>query len=917
MTTAMRYTILWLVLGFLALSNQAQAQCTANAIATNALCFGSADGSIDLTAENGTGPYTYLWSNSQTTEDIGNLSAATYTCTVTDMLGCITTAQATVTHPTELNVVILNQTLTCVTPVTEVEAIVSGGTPPYSYTWSNGITTSEFFVEIPGFYSLTVTDLNNCTKVANVAINQDVVPPVACTAPSPVLTCSNPMALLDANCSSMGPDFQFQWSSPNGNIVNGGNSPVPLVDAPGIYFLTVTNVTNGCTSMIAIDVVADQVMPTIAGAGPDLELPCGGGILTLVGNGPGGANFTFAWTTTDGNILSGGNTLNPLVNEPGTYTLLVVNVFNGCTATDAMQVLPGGTGLCGTIEGQLWNDTTLNCLTDAGEPALSGWIVRAESAQGTFFGVTDANGQYQIQVEAGETYSITAILPSLAWAACPPIPDVPVLNVGQTYFADDLLLQKLFNCPLLRVDIASGNLRRCFNTNFFSVSYCNDGTNMAEDAFVLVTLDALVTPVSASIAYTDLGSGVYRFDVGDLETGECGSFHFNAHIDCSAANGQTICAEAHIFPDSSCLPTNAQWSGASLKISSQCAPDSVHFQIKNVGVGDMPNALEYIVIEDQIMLMSAPIQLNAGESVIVSAPANGSTWRLEMEQEPFHPGLSAPAISVEGCTTGGIFSTGFVNQFSPDDADAFIDISCREITGSYDPNDKQGFPKGYGTQHYIRPGTPLEYLIRFQNTGNDTAFTVRLADTLSAWLDPATFRPGASSHPYTWDLSGAGVLSFLYENILLPDSNVNEPASHGFVKFNIQHRSDAPLETVIENTAHIYFDFNEAVVTNTTSHRLGENFVTVGLWQPQQAQYRILVSPNPMVDQAVLEVKGLANPSGLQLQVFDLQGKLQMEASSAGPVFSIQRGTLPEGIYLFNIIQDGQILGTGKLLIQG
>jgi len=193
---------------------------------------------------------------------------------------------------------------------------------------------------------------------------------------------------------------------------------------------------------------------------------------------------------------------------------------------------------------------------------------------------------------------------------------------------------------------------------------------------------------------------------------------------------------------------------------------------------------------------------------------------------------------------------------------------------------------------------------------------VRLVDTLSAWLDPTTLRPGASSHAYTWDLNGAGVLTFLYENILLPDSIVDEPGSHGFVKFTINHQADAPLETVIENTAEIYFDFNEAIVTNTTFHRLGENFVTVGLWQPEQPRYAVSVSPNPFSDAAILEVKGLHQNTPLHLQVFDLQGKLQLEMDSDGTIFQLKKGGLPTGVYLFKIDQKGKSVGAGKLIIQ-
>ncbi len=316
------------------------------------------------------------------------------------------------------------------------------------------------------------------------------------------------------------------------------------------------------------------------------------------------------------------------------------------------------------------------------------------------------------------------------------------------------------------------------------------------------------------------------------------------------------------------------------------------------------------------MLRSGLVQLDAGEFTLVNVPANGSTWRLEMDQEPYHPGQSSPSVTIEGCTMGASFSTGFVTQFPSDDADEFIDSDCRANIGSFDPNEKQAFPTGYGTDHYIRPGTPLEYQIQFQNTGTDTAFTVKIVDTLSSFLDPGSVRPGASSQPYTWDLTGAGVLSFLFENILLPDSNVNEAASHGFVKFTIDHKPQLPLETVIENTAEIYFDFNEAIVTNTTFHRLGEHFVTVGLWEPKQQAYAIRVTPNPFAETAILEIFGTDSKQPLHLQVFDLQGKIQMDLDAEGTKFHLKKGSLPDGIYLFKVEQQGRTIGSGKLLIQ-
>ncbi len=136
------------------------------------------------------------------------------------------------------------------------------------------------------------------------------------------------------------------------------------------------------------------------------------------------------------------------------------------------------------------------------------------------------------------------------------------------------------------------------------------------------------------------------------------------------------------------------------------------------------------------------------------------------------------------------------------------------VVGSYDPNDKLAYPE-YLTPDQLSGGQPVEYTIRFQNTGNYPAEFVRIIDTLGAGLDPASFRFLASSHPCSWKLSGSGVVEFFFKDINLPDSVSNEPESHGFVSFNIRLKPSLGLGDVAENFADIYFDFNQPVRTNT------------------------------------------------------------------------------------------------------
>jgi uncharacterized repeat protein (TIGR01451 family) len=298
----------------------------------------------------------------------------------------------------------------------------------------------------------------------------------------------------------------------------------------------------------------------------------------------------------------------------------------------------------------------------------------------------------------------------------------------------------------------------------------------------------------------------------------------------------------------------------------------------------------------------------------VPLPANGNTWRIEADQEARFPGRSIPQLSVEGCSKTGVFSPGFLGQFPVNDADPTLDVECTVNTGPYDPNDKQGFPLGYGQQHYIRAGTDLEYLIRFQNVGTDTAFNVVVLDTLPPGLDITTVRPGAGSAPYQFEAKSSNILVFSFLNIKLPDSTTNNEASNGFVKFRISPRPDAPAETDIKNKAAIYFDYNDPVITDATRHRIGGNFVSVGLWEPRMPAYSISVSPNPMRDRAVLSLVGAPDHGVYRLRLFDLQGKVQLELLSNAPQFELKKEALPPGTYLFGVELGGQAVGAGKLV---
>jgi len=772
---------------------------------------------------------------------------------------------------------------------------VSGGTPPYMYSWSNGATTQVVNNLAAGVYVVTVTDAATCTRVVSAQVTQATQ-----VAFSPSLIAITNVSCFGQNNGSISlpnpsggtAPHTYAWSN-NSTTKNISNL------SAGTYTLTVTDA-NACTRVFNFQVGGPTAPMTISVVACEntLSATASGGTLPYT---------SFLWSN-----LTTTPTITQL--QPGTYTITITDA-NGCSASQT-AVLDANSVSCTRITGKILLDDNLNCQADSAESAFAFRYVQAAGSSGTYYGVSNSDGAYTISLLPGD-YTVSFVAGNSGAFVCQDSQTVSVPNAGDTGTADFLVQLPDPDCPLLTVSLSTPILRRCFSNNFYYIHYCNEGPVEVPDAYVTLELDPLLSIVSSGNPFSSIGNNTYRFELGTLQPGFCGSIWAQVQVSCNAVLGQTHCSEAHIYPDTICDPVNPQWSGAQVEVKSECAGDSLHFILKNIGSGPMSQLLEYIVIEDGIMLWqgAAPALLPGGE-MAVTVPANGATWRIEAEQEPFSPRPEQPVLSVEGCSSSGSFSTGFVNQFAPGDQGQWSDINCMPNVGSYDPNDKQGFPAGYGSSHYIRPGTELEYLIRFQNTGTDTAFTVVIRDTLDGWFDPTTVRPGASSHNYRFEMAGPGILIFDFQNILLPDSNVNEPASHGFVQFRVSPRADVPLETDVTNSAAIYFDFNDPIITNTVQHRIGENFVTVGIWNPRKPEYAVQVAPHPLAEASWLTLSGAPESGDYRLQVFDVNGRTVREITADAPQFLLKKDAMAPGIYLFRVERDRVLVGSGKLVVR-
>lgn len=589
------------------------------------------------------------------------------------------------------------------------------------------------------------------------------------------------------------------------------------------------------------------------------------------------------------------------------------------------------------VSGNVYVDANSNCIFDDGEIPAANVLVEAQPYG--YVSNTDENGQYSFPLFQGE-YQISPLISPVWDINCPEggIQNITILPSDEEVIDLDLGLSSDISCPLLTVDVASGPIRPCFSTPF-AVSYSNIGTVMSEGTEILLETDDIFTIESSSIPYSEIEPGIFSFEIGDIQIFENGLFNLLLAVDCDLdLVGQTRCISAEIQSVNDCnfinpgdpeFPEgeeyeNTEWDHSSVSVEGICSEDTYAvFTILNtgdLGDGDMEGPSEYRIYLNDTLILINTFQLAGGVSLEIIQETFGAAVRLEADQRPGHPGNSHPNAVVEECGDSNGTSLGYVNNFATDDNDLNIDIYCRQITSSFDPNDKLVFPEGLTENHYFGNNAEFNYIINFQNTGSDTAFTVVIRDTLSQYLDLSTFRQGCTSHLVSLDISTEGVLIWTFNNIQLPDSTTDQNGSKGFVSFSIRPDYNQPITygTQIDNRAAIYFDYNLPVITNTVDlvyWNLREIFTgnqMVILNLPQ-----ISIFPNPVVNEFRIAFLNPDDATGKHLRIFNPNGKtiIEDEISTNNQSFVIDKN-VKSGIYFYEVSGEGKIIKTGKLVIK-
>lgn len=254
--------------------------------------------------------------------------------------------------------------------------------------------------------------------------------------------------------------------------------------------------------------------------------------------------------------------------------------------------------------------------------------------------------------------------------------------------------------------------------------------------------------------------------------------------------------------------------------------------------------------------------------------------------------VSGDSVCVSLAVTGGAGDVVPANN-------AFT--QCYYVNNSYDPNEKQVYP-----EHVVPEYADwITYTLHFQNTGDAPAFNIQLEDTLDSKLDYTSFQLLGFSHDNVTTLKAGGLLIAQFPNIMLPDSTTDLEGSKGWIQFRIKPQPGLPAGTQILNTARIYFDFNDPIVTNTTKTSFDAVVSTTGL---EAFEWTGKVYPNPGNGKYQLEWPAELAGEKIQVEVYDLEGQLLYhEEGIQVATYQLDIADQVSGIYVLQISTPGRV----------
>ena len=749
---------------------------------TNVSCFSGNNGAATTSVTGGTSPYIYAWTaGGGTFSAVSNLVAGMYGVTVTDASGCIGTQTVLITQPSQLNLNFNNIIQTCSGACNgSASALVSGGTPIYSYSWNTApISNTPIVTNLcPGFWLCTITDANGCiaTSTVNVGSIQTFSTNINQIIGTCGATCNGAAAI-----NIIGGNAPFTFSS-TGPVNISNSNPTNL--CIGIYTVTTTD-NSGCsfTNMLNINSIASNTITNVTAITTSYDETClqtndGAIDLTITGSNPG--PFTYQWntgaTTQDLNNISSNNY----------YVIILEGSSNCLVLRDTVNAV--GTN-CGSIAGNVFFDNNSDCIKNVGDNNFINAQIIINP--GNKIGYTNVNGDYMINNLPFGTYSITSSITNTIYIAT-----------------------------------CSASLSATINSitpNVINKNFAREYSPLAQpDLYVSAYSNGIVPGFVCRANYA-----LHNYNT------------FNA-------NGvfKVTLPSAFIPNITNAFPATYTLSG-----------DTVIWNFTNI---------------------------------------NYVGWNYN-----FYIDFTTPLTT----PLGSVFTTCMWAQPTVTDLNYANNTYCysRYVTGSFDPNDKTVNPLGVGPNGDIAATeTDLTYLIRFQNTGNGPAVNIVVKDTLSPNVDVNTFEMLGASHNYNIDILPGNVLRWKFNNIMLADSGSNEPASHGYIQYRIKRTNNNAPGTQIKNTAYIYFDFNEPVVTNTAINTI-ETITGIKSTSSNNDEWNVY--PNPSTGVLYI-VNSSSIKEASQIQVINSIGQTVLEETINNNFKNIDLSKLNNGVYFVKITSD-------------
>ncbi|HVE00011.1 MAG TPA: T9SS type A sorting domain-containing protein [Cytophagaceae bacterium] len=689
-------------------------------------------------------------------------------------------------------------------------AVLDAGSSYYSYLWSTGETTQKIKAITNGDYWVEVSD-GILSYRDTIKINY-IARPVVSLGKDTTL-CSGRTITLNAG----NPGATYRWN----NVLA---SQTKTISTGGTYIVEVAF--NNCKNSDTIQITSVQGVST--NLGPDKTV-CTGTSLVLNASG---TNVNYLWS-------DGKTTSTDTVTVPGKYWVKVSNAY--CIASDTIIINNV------SVNVNLGRDTTLctgqSLTLDAGNSGATYKWNNNNSLITQTRSIT-TNGLYFVDVTKGNCTkrdSINVLVKA-----------IPVINLSDdtTACQGSSFVLNAGN-PGCQYKWSTGSISQSItisSSGTYSVEVYHEGACHKKDSIQVAFVDCSVLSGTVyeesnsdclqnageraisgrfvSLKNTDNGKNYYATTdaVGNYELSvPYGNYEValvpkpDLQILCPATKSYLISANNTVIAPKNFgvkITSITNFSIGINNLSSLRLNSLVTYSLTYSNIGTLAKSGVVKLVKDPFMEYYM--------EQIAGAQINGDT--LTYNYSLLNPGESntIPIIILipfnrdltgkNACVKASVIPSE--TDASPSDN---VMNSCSIYAYPFDPNNKQVYPAGASNEGFIgSKDTILTYTINFQNTGTDTARSVTIKDTLSSLLDVASFEKIGSSYPCDAQITGEGILTFSFNNIMLPDSNINEPASHGFVQFTIHRKKDAPDASVITNEAFIFFDQADPVPTNKT-----------------------------------------------------------------------------------------------------